>query len=124
MIGKGARLTEALGWCNYGKRTMIIVMGYLQLANGGAALMRSAIVLVVRATRAEAGCDHYAIAADVEDADRLHISERWIDQAALGTHLVTDHVVDFQVAMRRTRIIKAAVHVYHPDGTIRRLINI
>ena len=103
---------------------MIIVMGYLQLSDGGTALMRSAIAPMARATRAEAGCDHYAIAVDVADADRLHISERWIDQAALGAHLVSDHVVDFQVAMRRTRIIKAAVHVYHPDGTIRRLINI
>jgi quinol monooxygenase YgiN len=123
VIGKAARLTEALDWCNYGERSMIIVMGYLQLATGGFSLIRSAIRPMVTATRNEAGCDHYAIAIDLVDADRLQITERWCDQAALGAHLVSDHVVDFQVAMRRTRVIRAAVNVYPPDGSVRRLIN-
>ena len=112
-----------MGGCNYSEDTMIIVMGYLQLSQGGTDRLRSAIAPMVAATRAEKGCDHYVLAVDIDDPDRLHISERWVDQTALGAHLVSDHVVDFQVAMRRTKILKADVNIYHPDGTVKRLIN-
>lgn len=102
---------------------MILVMGHLQLASGGAAALGSALKAIITATREESGCLHYAIAHDIDDADRLHVSERWRDQAALGAHLVSDHVVAFQMAMRRTRVLNADVNIYYPDGTIKRLIN-
>lgn len=98
-------------------------MGTLKLADGGTQRMSSAIQTMVSATRAEPGCDHYALAADIDDPDLLHVSERWIDQAALGAHLVSDHVVEFQMAMRRTRIVKGDVKIYHPDGTVKKWIN-
>jgi quinol monooxygenase YgiN len=102
---------------------VIIIMGTLKLAPGGTERLRSAIVAMVPATRAEPGCDHYALAADIEDPDLLHVSERWRDQAALGLHLVSDHVIEFQMAMRRTRILKGDVKIYHPDGTVKTWIN-
>ncbi len=103
---------------------MIFVMGHLQLNQGGVDRLRSAIAPMVAGTRAEPGCCHYAIAADLLDPDRLEISERWTDQAALSGHLVSNHVVDFQFAMRRVRIINADVNIYFPDGTVNRLINV
>jgi quinol monooxygenase YgiN len=124
VIGKRGRLTEAIGGCNYGEGTVIIVMGYLQLSQGGADRLQSAIAPMIAKTRAENGCEHYTVAIDVADADRLHVAERWIDQTALGAHLVSDHVVDFQLAMRRTKILEADVNIYHPDGTVKRLINV
>jgi quinol monooxygenase YgiN len=102
---------------------MIVVMGTLKLADQGVERLRSAIAAMVPATRAEPGCDHYALAADLDDPDLLHVSERWVDQAALGLHLVTDHVIDFQMAMRRTRILKASVNIYYPDGSVKKWIN-
>jgi quinol monooxygenase YgiN len=102
---------------------MIVVMGTLKLADGGVERLRSAIAVMVPATRAEPGCDHYALATDIDDPDLLHVSERWHDQASLGLHLVTDHVIDFQMAMRRTRILKASVNIYYPDGSIKKWIN-
>jgi quinol monooxygenase YgiN len=102
---------------------VIIVMGYLQLAPGGAAVMGSALTAMVESTRAEPGCVHYALASDVTDPDLLQVSERWRDQAALGAHMVSEHLVAFQLAMRRTRILKADVNIYHRDGRIERLIN-
>jgi quinol monooxygenase YgiN len=102
---------------------VIIIMGTLKLAPNGTERLRSAIAAMVPATRAEPGCDHYALAADIDDPDLLHVSERWRDQAALGLHLVSDHVVEFQMAMRRTRILKGDVKIYHPDGTVKTWIN-
>lgn len=102
---------------------MIIVMGTLKLAAGGVERMRSAIAAMVPATRDEQGCDHYALAVDLDDPDLLHVSERWRDQATLGAHLVSDHVVAFQMAMRRTRLLKGDVKIYYQDGTIKKLID-
>lgn len=103
---------------------MIVVMGTLKLADGGVERLRSAIEAMVPATRAEAGCEHYALAADIADPDLLHVSERWRDQGALGAHLVSDHVVEFQLAMRRTRVLRGTVRIYHPDGTVKKLIDV
>jgi quinol monooxygenase YgiN len=102
---------------------MIVVMGTLKLADQGVERLLSAIAAMVPATRAEPGCDHYALAADLDDPDLLHVSERWVDQASLGLHLVTDHVIDFQMAMRRTRILKASVSIYYPDGSVKKWID-
>jgi quinol monooxygenase YgiN len=109
---------------NYGERLMILVMGYMQLVPGGIAAMRSALAPMIAATRAEPGCNHYALSEDIAEPDRLHVAERWTDQAALGAHLVSDHLVAFQLAMRRTKVLKADINVYHPDGRIERLVNV
>jgi quinol monooxygenase YgiN len=70
------------------------------------------------------GCDHYALSVDIDDPNLIHVSERWRDQAALGTHLVSDHVVAFQMSMRRTRILRGDVKIYYPDGSIKKLIDV
>lgn len=103
---------------------MIIIKGTIKLVDGGAARLNSAIAAITAATRAEAGCKHYSLAPDADDSDLLHVREEWTDQAALGAHLVADHLIDFQLAMRRTRIVKADVNIHHPDGSVKRLINV
>jgi quinol monooxygenase YgiN len=103
---------------------MILVMGYMQLATGGLKVMHSALAPMIAATRAEPGCNHFALSEDVLEPDRLHVAEHWTDQVALGAHLVSDHVVAFQLAMRRTKVLKADVNVYHRDGRIERLVNV
>jgi quinol monooxygenase YgiN len=103
---------------------MIIVKGPMKLAEGGAARLESAIVAMRAATTAEAGCRQYSLTADVENPDLLHVYEEWADQPSLGAHLVSDHLIDFQLAMRRTRVLSADVNIYYPDGKTKRLINV
>lgn len=107
-----------------GGEIVIIVKGTLKLGVNGVERLGSTLATMISATRAEPGCDHYAIDVDGEDADLLHVSERWVDQAALGQHLVSDHVVAFQMAMRRTRLVKGDVRIHYPDGSIKRLIDV
>ena len=103
---------------------MIIVMGYLRLSEGGGARMKTAFEAIIEGTRAEPDCDHYALAPDLFDPDLIHVSERWMNQEALGRHLVSDHVVNLQLAMRRTRVLAADVNIYYRDGTVKRMINV
>ena len=103
---------------------MIIVKGTMKLADGGGFRLKSALVALTDATRAEPGCQHYSVTPDPDDPDLLIVSEKWVDQASLGAHLVADHMIEFQLAMRRTRILKADVNIYYHDGTTKRLINV
>jgi quinol monooxygenase YgiN len=103
---------------------MIIVKGPLKLAAGGAERLKSAIVAMTAATQAEPGCKHYSLTPDADNPDLLQVLEEWADQAALGAHLVSDHLIDFQLAMRRTRVLMADVNIHYPDGKVKRLINV
>jgi quinol monooxygenase YgiN len=47
---------------------------------------------MVEATRAEAGCVEYSYAEDVLDAGLIHVTERWVDRAALDEHIRSAHI--------------------------------
>lgn len=96
----------------------------MKLAEGGAARLKSAIDAMTMATMTEAGCRHYSLVPDTEDPDLLHVYEEWDDQETLGAHLVSDHLIDFQLAMRRTRVLSADVNIHYTDGKVKRLINV
>lgn len=54
---------------------------------------------VLAATRAEAGCQLYAFARDVEFPHVLWVSEEWESEEALSAHLHSPHITAF---LRRT----------------------
>ncbi len=54
---------------------------------------------VSKATLAEAGCLDYAMSADAADPHRIRVFERWTSREALDSHLNTQHVKDFRVAI-------------------------
>ncbi len=57
---------------------------------------------IMAITIEEAGCELYAITADLGDTARLHISERWADEESLAAHMKGAHLKDFGRAMRDT----------------------
>jgi quinol monooxygenase YgiN len=120
--GKRGRVTDGPCACN-GVKGLIIVKGPMKLAEGGAARLKSAMEAMTAATRAAVGCKQYSLAVDANDPDLLHVNEEWVDQTSLGAHLVSDHLIDFQLAMRRTRVLSADVNIHYPDGKVKRLIN-
>jgi quinol monooxygenase YgiN len=64
------------------------------------------------------------MAVDVLDSNVLQVSERWRDQATFGAHMVSDHMVAFNVDMRTARVLRGQINSYHPGGRVSKLIDI
>lgn len=100
---------------------MIIVMGHAKLAPGELDRLQAEMEKQVAATNAEEGCLYYNFARDVADADRLVISERWRDQAALDAHFSTPHMAHFNALIGQAKVLDISVKAY-VDGEVRTLI--
>lgn len=94
---------------------MIIVQGWVRLSAGEGERLRPAAVAMMEASRAEAGCLKYAYAADLAEPDRLHVVERWADQAALDAHFASAHMAAFNAAFAGASIVEAQVEAYAAD---------
>jgi quinol monooxygenase YgiN len=55
------------------------------------ALVRS----LMQETHREAGCEHYAFTADVDDPGHFHILEQWADQPTMDAHGASPHLASF-----------------------------
>lgn len=78
---------------------MLIVLAEAVLGEGSLDAAREAMATMVAASRAEAGCVSYAYAQDILDPEKLHIVEKWTDDAALAFHFQTPHMAAFQTAL-------------------------
>ena len=78
---------------------MLIVLAEATLGDGALEAAREAMAAMVAASRAEAGCVSYAYAQDILDPEKLHIVEKWTDDAALAFHFQTPHMAAFQTAL-------------------------
>jgi quinol monooxygenase YgiN len=103
---------------------VILVSGYMRVRDGDVDLLRGAISNLLYAAKGLDGCDEYRFSVDLYDPDLLWLSERWRDQPAQSAHLIGDHMVEFNIAMRRAKILKADIDSYHPNGSVQRLIEI
>ena len=74
---------------------MIIVNGTIDVDPD----QRDAFIEAARAlmadTRAEAGCEGYAFAADLDDPGRFHVTENWADDDAVAGHMASPHMATF-----------------------------
>ena len=91
---------------------MIMVEGWVRFAEGEVEKLRGAATTMMAATRAEAGCLHYAFAADMAEPDLMRISERWVDEAAIGAHMKTPHMAAFNGAIGGAKILGVSVKSY------------
>ena len=69
---------------------MIIVEGTIRIAD--IAKARPAMLDVIRASRAEAGCIDYAYAIDLLVPGLVRVSERWESREALAAHVAAEHI--------------------------------
>ncbi len=53
---------------------------------------RQALSSLVAPTRAEPGCEHYALFQSDDEPTRFQTVERWADAEAVQAHLASDHV--------------------------------
>jgi quinol monooxygenase YgiN len=100
---------------------MIIVMGHAKMAPGELDRLAGAMAKQVAATNAEDGCDHYSFARDVTDPDRLIVSERWRDQAAIDAHFKSPHMAEFNAALGSAKVLDLSIKAYE-NGNVRVLM--
>lgn len=102
---------------------MIIVTGHLDVRPDDIARLRPAIAAQVAAARAFDGCLDYSFASDVIAPATLRIAERWRTRAVQSAHLISDHMVQFNLAMRAARVSGGVLEAYEA-GTIRKIMEI
>ncbi|MBN8501399.1 MAG: antibiotic biosynthesis monooxygenase [Sphingomonadales bacterium] len=78
---------------------MLLIEGWLKLGAGEFEKVRDQAIAMVKATNAEDGCIHYSFAQDIADPDLIRISERWESEAALGAHMASAHMAQFNKTM-------------------------
>lgn len=82
----------------------IVIVGHFDLHADDMAQAQELVREMTRETRKESGCLHYAFAVDVLKPNRLQLSERWVDAAALDGHFQTPHMAAFRGAVGKLRI--------------------
>ena len=91
---------------------MIVITGKFVLATPPSDAVRQAADEMMKASRAEAGCAHYAFAQDLGDPNVLWVTEEWTDEAALGAHFQTPHMAAFQKVMATLQITARSIKRY------------
>ncbi|MFU7527960.1 putative quinol monooxygenase [Qipengyuania sp. ASV99] len=94
---------------------MLIVLAEAVLGEGALDAARTVMATMVAASRAEEGCISYAYAQDVLDPAKLHIVEKWTDDAALAFHFQTPHMAAFQQALAGLEIKITELAKYQAD---------
>ncbi|QGQ45676.1 putative quinol monooxygenase [Metabacillus sediminilitoris] len=69
----------------------IIINAVLKAKPGKGELLRTELLNIIEASRAEDSCLQYTLHESVENNDTFVFYERWKDEKALATHIETDH---------------------------------
>ncbi len=77
----------------------ILVTGTLDLDPAKRDEFIAAAQAVMEGSQAEAGCERYVFSADLLDPGKFHVSEQWVDQAAIDAHGGAPHFQGFMAAM-------------------------
>ena len=91
---------------------LLIVAGDIEIDPAHRDRATEAATRMMAATRQEEGCLEYTIAADIDDAGRFVILEKWASPAALEAHFATPHMAEFQGAMAGLGIRRLDVKRY------------
>ena len=74
---------------------MLVISARVELAPGDIEAYIASAQKIVEPTRAEKGCQLYAIARDINDPNVVWISEQWDEEEDLFAHLRADHINEF-----------------------------
>ncbi|MEM1316021.1 MAG: putative quinol monooxygenase [Pseudomonadota bacterium] len=88
---------------------MIIVAGFIEVAEAGAETAASIARTMMAETRREAGCVVYDITRSLERPGRFHVYEEWETPAALEAHFETPHMKVFRQGLADLTVIERAV---------------
>ncbi len=102
---------------------MIIVDGFLDVRPGDVDRLRPAIARQVAAATAFDGCFDYSFAREIGAPDRLRISERWRSGTVQAAHMISDHMVAFNLAMRSARVLSGELEAWEA-GRLKKILEI
>jgi quinol monooxygenase YgiN len=74
---------------------MILVTGTIRIAPERLAEAQPAMQKVIAASRKEEGCLEYFYAEDILEPGLVHITERWVSQAAFDEHFASSHIAEW-----------------------------
>jgi quinol monooxygenase YgiN len=74
---------------------MLSISARIELATDDVATYIAGARKILEPTRAETGCELYAIAVDIVEPNVIWISEQWNTEKDLFAHLDTPHIVEF-----------------------------
>lgn len=80
---------------------MLVLVVTVESTADSIAELKAAVAAMETASRAEPGCHDYTFAVELNDPDKLRITECWEDEAALRAHFATEHMADFNAAMAK-----------------------
>jgi quinol monooxygenase YgiN len=80
---------------------MLVLVVSIDTTAENIAAIKDAIATMEQASRAEPGCRDYTFAVELNDPNRLRITECWESEDALKTHFATPHMAAFNEAMAR-----------------------
>jgi quinol monooxygenase YgiN len=92
---------------------VILVTGTIDIDPDQRDAFVAAAQKVTAPTRAEEGCEHYAFSADLDDAGRFHVSERWASEESMAAHMASPHLAAF---LGDIAPMVRASEVWHWDG--------
>jgi quinol monooxygenase YgiN len=78
---------------------MIVVNAVVTSKPEDIAALQSAIHTMEAASREESGCSDYTFSVELNNPNKLRITEKWLSLEALKAHMATPHMADFQAAM-------------------------
>ncbi len=74
---------------------MIVINVIVETNQANIAALKNTIATVEASSRAETGCQDYPFSVELNDPDKLYITERWENVAALQAHFATEHMATF-----------------------------
>jgi len=95
---------------------MLVIAGTIQIDPAKLDEAAEAARVMMKATRAEEGCEAYVFSQSLETPGLIHVFEQWKDQAALEAHFVAPHMIEFQGKMGGFGIQRMDVQKYEIAG--------
>ena len=91
---------------------MIVISGVIEVAEAGLDRAVAAAREMTAATRQEEGCLSYTFYRDLENPCLFRVFEEWRDDAALKTHVESEHMARFRERLAGAKIVRRDVKRY------------
>ena len=78
---------------------MIVVNVLIESSAADIASVKDAIAVMEVASQAEEGCEDYTFSVELNNPNKLRVTEKWSSAEALVAHFETSHMATFQAAM-------------------------
>ena len=94
---------------------MIVIEGSVRVDPDVLEAARPAMLRMITASRAEAGCIDYTYAQDVADPGLIRVVERWHSREALAAHFQTPHMAEWRSEIARYGIRDRNLRLYEAE---------